>query len=116
MADLLEQLKLYIAPFKVWEENEEQQLSLLLRFSSDEILNCAFPFGTALTEVPKKYEGLCIRAAAELYAKMGAEGQTGHNENGISRTWASATLLPLMQTQIIPSAGVIRGSLANENP
>lgn len=41
-----------------------------------------------------KYKGIVIRLAICSFAKMGAEGQLAHSENGISRTYAGASEYP----------------------
>lgn len=47
-----------------------------------------------------------IRAAVELYNKRGAEGQTGHSENGISRTYDSGTISKSLIGEVVPFVGV----------
>lgn len=52
------------------------------------ILNKMYPFGYEDgTVVPARYERLQIKLAVELYSQRGAEGQTSHGENGVSRNW-----------------------------
>lgn len=41
-----------------------------------------------------KYKGIVIRLAICSFAKMGAEGQLAHSENGVSRTYAGASEFP----------------------
>ena len=41
-------------------------------------------------EVPDKYTSLQCQLAVRYISRRGAEGETSHNENGISRTWDSA--------------------------
>lgn len=104
MDEQLEQLKLYLDPDKVWTESEENQLSLLLRFSASKIINRRYPFDDDITEVPAKYLNLQVRIAAELFAKMGAEGQTSHSENGINRVWDDADVAKSMLAEVVPKA------------
>lgn len=104
---LLDVLKTYLDPDKSWTESEEKQLSVLLRFSGAKILNQRYPFGVTVSEVPARYESTQVRIAAELYAKMGAEGQTSHSENGIARAWESADVAQGLLNEVTPLAGVI---------
>ncbi len=104
---LLDALETYIDPTKKWAEYEEKQLSMLLRFSGSKILNQRYPFDETKTTVPARYQDLQVRIAAELYAKMGAEGQTSHGENGISRAWESADVSHSLLAEIVPMAGVL---------
>lgn len=84
------------------EESNEELLIDLLDSAKWVILNRRFPFGDCPEELPKRYEDLQIRIAVELYAKMGAEGQISHSENGISRTWAAANVSPDLLNEVVP--------------
>lgn len=69
------------------------------------ILNRMYPFGYPDgTAVPVRYERIQIQLAAELYSKRGAEGQTGHSENGISRTWPEQSAL---LARVLPHVGSV---------
>ena len=58
------------------------------------VLNRMYPFGYPDgIVVPYRYERIQIQLAAELYSKRGAEGQTGHSENGITRSWPEQSVL-----------------------
>lgn len=105
---LLDALKTYLDPEKEWTDKEEKQLIVLLRFSGSKIINQRYPYDDTVSEVPPRYHNLQVRMAAELYAKMGAEGQTTHNENGIARTWESADVARGLLEEITPMAGVFR--------
>lgn len=51
----------------------------------------------------KKYEDLIIPLAISSFAKMGAEGQTVHSENGITRHYTSGGDYPKeLLNEIIP--------------
>lgn len=43
---------------------------------------------------PEQYSDLICRMAIYSIAKMGAEGQTSHSENGISRSYGNASQYP----------------------
>ena len=69
------------------------------------ILNRMYPFGYARgTVVPYHYEELQLQLAVELYSKRGAEGQTAHSENGISRSWPEQSRLLAM---VVPHCGSV---------
>lgn len=107
MDQLLQDLKMYLDPKKVWTPEEEGQLTLLLRFSGNKILNQRYPYDDTTVDVPARYQSLQVRIAAELYAKLGAEGQITHSENGISRAWDSADVAQGLLNEITPYVGVI---------
>lgn len=89
-------------------------LSDLLSQAGAMVLNRRFPFGyPAGTEVPHQYERIQISIALELFSKMGAEGETAHNENGISRTYEAGDVSPSLMKQIVPMCA---GVTFNANP
>lgn len=54
--------------------------------------------------IEAKYMPVQIDIAIELYNKRGAEGQTGHDENGISRTYEKANVSSSLLAKITPYA------------
>ena len=98
----LERLKLKIT-------DEDDILNDVLESAKAVILCRRFPFGvpTDVIDVPIEYKDLQVRIAIELYNKFGAEGQTGHSENGISRTYESSGISKSLLDEIIPLCGVI---------
>jgi len=69
------------------------------------VLNRMYPFGYPDgTVVPSRYERIQIQLATELYSKRGAEGQTGHSENGISRSWPEKSAL---LQRVLPHVGSV---------
>lgn len=54
-----------------------------------------------------KYIGIVIRLVICSYAKMGAEGELSHSENGVSRTYAGASEHPNdILKEIVPLARI----------
>ena len=69
------------------------------------VLNRMYPFGYPDgTIVPSRYERIQIQLAAELYSRRGAEGQTGHSENGITRNWPATSAL---LQHVLPHVGSV---------
>jgi hypothetical protein len=69
------------------------------------VLNRMYPFGYPDgTVVPARYERIQIQLAAELYSRRGAEGQTGHSENGITRNWPATSAL---LQHVLPHVGSV---------
>lgn len=72
------------------------------------VLNRRYPFGSPEGAiVPHQYEHIQLQIAVELFSKMGAEGQTAHNENGINRTYEAADVSPSLLKKIIPICGSV---------
>lgn len=81
-------------------------LEIYLDQASDIIQTHRYPHGNWPDELEPQYAGLQIRIAQALYNKQGAEGQTGHSENGISRTYGSDGVPLALLREIIPVAKI----------
>ena len=87
---------------------EEPLLLYLLEQSEGIVLNKRHPFGVPEgATVEARYEHIQLQIAVELFSKMGAEGQTAHGENGISRSYESADVSPSLLRRIVPLAGSV---------
>ena len=91
----------------IGESDTEEVLLAYLEIAGRKILNRAYPFGTDETEVPPRYDFLQCEIAAYLMNKRGAEGQTSHSENGISRSYESAGVPESMLGAVTPMVGVL---------
>ena len=99
--------KLQLLKAMVGESDTEEVLLAYLNIAGHKIMNRAYPYGTEETEVPVRYEFLQCEIAAYLLNKRGAEGQTSHSENGISRSYESADVPESMLGAITPFCGVM---------
>lgn len=100
-SEKLEALAALLAP----DEDSDEVLESMLAMAETMVLNRMYPFGYADgLEVPARYERIQIQLAAELYTQRGAEGQSSHSENGISRTWPEKSRL---LAQIVPHCGSV---------
>jgi len=52
--------------------------------------------------VEPQYSTIQIKMAIEMYNKRGAEGQIGHSENGISRTYEASDISPSLMSKVTP--------------
>lgn len=78
-----------------------------LAIAGRKIINRAYPYDDTVEEVPRRYGYLQCDIAAYLLNKRGAEGETAHSENGISRSYASADIPEAMLSEIVPHVGVL---------
>ena len=87
------------------DTDTDEVLDAMLADAGALILNRMYPFGydEALT-VPARYERIQIKLSVELYTHRGAEGQTSHSENGISRSWPEKSALLKM---VLPHCGSV---------
>lgn len=90
------------------ETASTELLWALIEEAEEIVLNRRYPFGVpdgAMVEA--RYEHTQIQIALELYSKMGAEGQTAHSENGISRSYEAADVSPSLLKRIVPLCGSV---------
>ena len=100
----IERLAVLISP----DTAEAEQLLTLIEIAEGIVLNKRYPFGAPEgATVPKQYEHIQIQIALELFSKMGAEGQTAHSENGISRSYEAADISPSLLKRIVPICGSV---------
>ena len=98
----LERLKI-----RITEKVSDIELEDILESAKAVIMSRRFPFGEHPTEIEDKYKDLQIRIAVEMFNKRGAEGETAHSENGVSRSYSSANVSEELLREITPKAGVI---------
>lgn len=95
----------------------ETNLDTLLTYLSiagNKVLKRAYPFDDTVTEVPDRYAFNQVEIAAYLLNKRGAEGQTAHSENGISRSYEDGDVPPTLLREIVPCASVVVTSESEE--
>lgn len=85
----------------------DEVLSAYLSLAGQKIIAKAYPYKNDMVEVPAQYAYLQVEIAAYMLNKRGAEGQTSHSENGISRSYENADVPESMLKTITPFCGVI---------
>lgn len=91
------------------DETDSEIVSAYLMLAGEAIYHHADPFKRSdKNTVLEDYGGLHVRAAVYFLNKRGAEGESGHSENGINRAYESSDLPPSMLREITPIAGVAR--------
>lgn len=92
----------------VGTSDSDEVLSTYLNFAGSKIIAKAYPYQNDVTEVPAQYSHLQVEIAAYMLNKRGAEGQTSHTENGVSRSYENGDVPSSMLQAITPYCGVIR--------
>lgn len=87
-------------------ETDEEILSAYLDMAATAIVNRVYPFEPGNKNVPEKYKNKQLEIAAYMLNKRGAEGETTHNENGINRSYESASVPPSLLRDVVPFVGV----------
>ena len=88
-------------------EKDESVLSTYLSIAGNKVLKRAYPFDSTVTVVPDRYAYNQVEIAAYLVNKRGAEGETAHSENGISRSYEDGDVPPTLLREIVPCASII---------
>lgn len=100
----VERLAVLISP----DTASNELLLFLLDQAEGIILNRRYPFGAPEgATLSALHQQIQLRIAVELFNKMGAEGQTDHDENGIKRTWEAGDVSPSLLRQVIPVCGSV---------
>lgn len=86
----------------------DEVLGTYLNIAGEKILSVAYPFGHEGKNVPARYDYLHCKIAAYMLNKRGAEGETSHSENGISRSYENADVPESMLSEVIPACGFPR--------
>lgn len=95
-------------------EPDENVLNDCIETAKAAILNRRFPYQAWPTNdngepyVEPRFEDLQFRIAMDLYNKIGAEGETAHSENGISRTYESSWVSEQLLSEVTPYCGVVK--------
>lgn len=88
-------------------EASDAEIAELIDSTTSIINSRRYPFGEMPAEIEARYLDLQLRIAVELFNKRGAEGQTAHSENGVSRSYSAAWVSPELLEEIVPKAEVI---------
>lgn len=99
----LNQLRLVVGA----DANDDALLLMYLTDAERAILNRLYPMDDTPHTVPVRYESRQVEIAAYLYNKRGAEGETSHDENGISRSYENGSIPTSMLSDIIPYGSVL---------
>lgn len=88
----------------------EDLLLAYLRLAEQIVLNRLYPTMDKRdgAQVPPKYATTQVEIAHFLLQKRGAEGETSHNENGISRSYEGGDVPKSLLSRIVPVCGVLK--------
>lgn len=103
---MTEEEKLIALKAMVGGSDTDEVLSTYLTLAGRKIINRAYPYDSSVTEVPSQYDTLQCEIAAYMLNKRGAEGQTSHSENGITRAYENADVPSSMLKEVTPHCGI----------
>lgn len=82
-----------------------QRLQTYLEAAKREIIS--WRGGRNSGEVPAEYEMTQIYAVIAGFSQSGAENQTAHSENGISRSFRFPDMIAYIRANVVPYVGVL---------
>lgn len=88
------------------DEDVQDVINAYLTAAESEILAWRYPSGSTVKDVPPEYDMTEVFAVVAGYTQRGAEGQTYHAENGITRTFAHSDMVDYIRKHVIPLCGV----------
>ena len=93
----------------ITDTSSDADLTAYLSLAKSKILNKMYPFGIpeTVTDVPSKYTETQVNIACYLWNKRGAEGETSHTENGITRQYGGSDIPNDMLKEVTSFMGVI---------
>lgn len=90
------------------ETAEVERIEVYLNAAAKEILAWRYSLsGNQPSEVPEEFEMVQVWAVITGYSQIGAEGQSAHSENGISRTFNYSDMIQYIHRNIRPLVGVL---------
>ena len=105
---MTEEEKLIALKAMVGSSDSDEVLSTYLKLAGRKIIARAHPYDDTVTEVPTQYDTLQCEIATYMLNKRGAEGQTSHSENGITRAYENADVPSSMLKIVTPHCGIPR--------
>lgn len=87
-------------------ETDDNILLTFLDIAAEKVLSKCYPYRPDKVNVPSRYHNTQLEIAVYLLNKRGAEGETAHNENGVNRSYESASVPDSMLKGIVPFVSV----------
>ena len=103
---MLEDLRVMVGVDE-YDEIELSQLEVILENAKSIVLQRLYPYHPTETDIPDRYRYKVLEIAIFLYNKRGAEGQTYHKEQGVSRGYDGASVPESMLLDIIPKVDIL---------
>lgn len=92
------------------DTSEDSRIAVYLTASMKEILAWRYSYSeaeTPVTAVPTEYEMTQVFSVVAGYSQGGAENQTSHSENGISRAFKYEDMIAYIRCHVIPIVKVM---------
>lgn len=88
-------------------ETDNDVLTTYLKLAAGIVIRKRYPFGSESKTMPEEYGDIQVEIAAFLLNKRGAEGESSHTENGITRRYDDGDIPPGILRRITPVGEVL---------
>lgn len=88
------------------EDVSDDIITAYLELAKNAMLKRLYPFDTTDETLPSQYDMDQCELAVRMFSRRGAEGETSHSENSISRTYGSVNDEDIL-SRIVPFAKVM---------
>lgn len=88
------------------EDVSDSIITAYLDLAKNAMLKRLYPFGTTDEILPPQYDMDQCELAVRMFGRRGAEGETSHSENSISRTYGSVNDEDIL-SRLVPFAKVM---------
>lgn len=92
---------------------EDKRIEVFLSAAAREIMSWRYSYSDQFHysddpgEVPVEYEMTQVFAVVAGYSQSGAENETAHSENGVSRTFKHSDMVAYIRSHVIPLVKVM---------
>ena len=110
-ADLLIELKTRL---EIGDTARDEQLEGLLKSAAGLFITLRYPTSEPPVDpsgepvIGGRWHSWIVRCAAEMFARLGAEGQNMSIELGVHRAWDAGTISRALSREVVPVAGVAK--------
>lgn len=94
----------------IGDDSEDELLTIYLTVAGKEIVSWRYSYAPEQEderEVPGEYDMTQVFAVIAGHSQGGAENQTSHSENGISRTFKYEDMIAYIRSHVIPYAKIL---------
>ena len=95
------------------DETDETILSTYLELAAGVVIQRAYPYDTSITTVPSQYDLVQLEIATYMINKRGAEGESAHSENGVSRTYEDGDIPITLLRRITPVSAPVTSTTSS---
>lgn len=103
-----EKLAMVKTLLEISDTSEDALIEVYLNAAEKEILSWRYSLSSQnVTAVPGEYEMTQVFAVIAGYSQSGAENQTSHTENSITRQFKYADMIAYIRSHVTPIVGIL---------